>query len=109
MCPKHNYWMNLAGDDGKSLCNILGLSEGSSSSSGGQACLDNVETQMTDEQMMDGIAEKHRASTGSLDLASSPEPEQKLLDNDADKKPSNLPVVVHPNSKFKNTGVCWAL
>ncbi|CAE7676432.1 unnamed protein product [Symbiodinium sp. CCMP2456] len=82
------------GDDGKSLCNILGLSEGSSSSSGGQACLDNVETQMTDEQMMDGIAEKHRASTGSLDLASSPEPEQKLLDNDADKKPSNLPVVV---------------
>ncbi|CAE7800409.1 unnamed protein product [Symbiodinium necroappetens] len=59
----------------------------------GQACLDNVETQMTDEQMMDGIAEKHRASTGSLDLASSPEPEQKLLDNDADKKPSNLPVV----------------
>ena len=78
------------------LCKLLALP--GASSSGGKACLDNVETQMTDEQVMDSIAEKHRASTGSLDLASSPEPEAKLLDNDAVKKPSNLGVVVHPKS-----------
>ncbi|CAE7501865.1 unnamed protein product [Symbiodinium sp. CCMP2592] len=77
----------VAGDaDGKSLCKLLGLSE---PSSGAMGCTDNVETQMTDEGMMDAIAEKHRATDVSMDLQSSPETGKK----DGKKKPSELPVV----------------
>ena len=96
MCPKiPNQSMSLAGDaDGKSLCKLLGLSEGSASSSGAKGCTDNVETQMTDEGLMDEIAEKHRASHVSMDLESSPETGKM----DGKQKPSELPVVVHPNS-----------